>query len=75
MTPRGSGSCKTASLTFMADVLGILAVSDNAPLDWALGAAASFVFVGLIVVPAAVLNSRDRKRRAQALSHEHSPTP
>jgi hypothetical protein len=59
----------------MAQVLGILAVTDNAPLDWALGAAASFVFVGLIIVPAAVLNSRDRKRRAQGLSQEHSPTP
>jgi len=59
----------------MAHVLAMLAVTDNAPLDWALGAAASFVFVGLIVVPAAVLNSRDRKRRAQGLSHEHSTTP
>jgi ABC-type spermidine/putrescine transport system permease subunit I len=59
----------------MADVLAILAVTDNAPLDWALGAAASIVFVGLIAVPAAVLNSRDRKRRAQGLTHEHSTTP
>jgi hypothetical protein len=59
----------------MADVLAILAVTDNAPLDWALGAAASFVFVGLIAVPAAVLNSRDRKRRAQGLTQEHSATP
>jgi hypothetical protein len=59
----------------MADVLAILAVTDNAPLDWALGAAASFVFVGLIVVPAAVLNSRDRKRRAQRLAQEPSTTP
>jgi hypothetical protein len=59
----------------MADVLAFLAVTDNAPLDWALGAAASFVFVGLIAVPAAVLNSRDRKRRAQCLSHEQSTTP
>ena len=31
----------------------------------ALGTAASFVFVGLIVVPAAVLNSRDRKRQVR----------
>ena len=59
----------------MAEVLAILAVSDNAPLDWALGAAASFVFVGLITVPAAVLNSHDRKRRAQGLSQDHLPTP
>jgi hypothetical protein len=59
----------------MADVLAILAVTDNAPLDWALGAAASFIFVGLIAVPAAVLNSRDRKRRAQGVSREHSTTP
>jgi hypothetical protein len=75
MSTSGGGFCKTASLTAMAEVLAILAVTDNAPLDWALGAAASFVFVGLIIVPAAVLNSRDRKRRAQGLSQEHSPTP
>ena len=58
----------------MAEVLAILAVTDNAPLDWALGAA-GFVFIGLIVVPAAVLNSRDRKRRAQRLAQEPSTTP
>jgi ABC-type spermidine/putrescine transport system permease subunit I len=56
----------------MAPVLAVLAVTDNAPLDWALGAAASFLFVALIAVPAVVLNSRDRKRRAQSSSQEHS---
>lgn len=59
----------------MAHVLALLAATDNAPLDWALGAAASFLFVGLIAVPAAVLNSRDRKRRARGLSQQSSTTP
>ena len=40
-----------------------VAATNNAPMDWVYGTAASVVFVALIVVPAAVLNARDRKRR------------
>jgi hypothetical protein len=32
-------------------------------MDWVWGAIASLLFVGVIVVPAAALNARDRKRR------------
>ena len=44
---------------------GSLAATNNAPIDWVYGAAASVVFVALIVVPAAALNARDRKRRQE----------
>lgn len=48
----------------MADLSGLLAVTSNgAPLDWVYGAAAGIVFVVLIAVPAAVLNSREHKKR------------
>jgi hypothetical protein len=41
----------------------LLAAASNAPMDWVWGAIASLLFVGVIVVPAAALNARDRKRR------------
>jgi ABC-type spermidine/putrescine transport system permease subunit I len=48
----------------MLDVANLLvAATNNAPLDWAYGTAASVVFVALIAVPAAVLNSREHRRR------------
>gem|GEM_PF-2555917 len=48
----------------IADVANALvAATNNAPLDWAYGTAASVVFVALIAVPAAVLNSRENRRR------------
>jgi hypothetical protein len=45
--------------------LTALLASSSAPIDWVYGGAASIVFVGVIALPAALLNARDRKRRAQ----------
>jgi hypothetical protein len=42
-----------------------VAAASNAPMDWVWGTVAALVFVGLIGVPAAALNARDRKRRQQ----------
>lgn len=59
------GWLPTARITpVLADIADVLvAATNNAPLDWAYGAAASVVFIGLIAVPAAVLNSREHRRR------------
>ena len=51
-----------------ASLAALLATSSNAPLDWVYGAAASVVFVVLIAIPAAVLNSRDHKKRQRERS-------
>lgn len=52
----------------MADLFALLATSSSAPIDWVYGALASIVFVGVIAVPAAVLNSREHKRRQREQS-------
>jgi hypothetical protein len=65
---------ETANLADMAHLAAVLAVYNDSALDWALGAAASFVFIGLIAVPAAVMNSRERKRRTQGVSPEQPAT-
>jgi hypothetical protein len=49
----------------MEKVHALVAASGNAPMNWVWGTVASLVFVGLIGVPAAALNARDRKRRQQ----------
>jgi hypothetical protein len=49
----------------METVHVVVAASSNAPMNWVWGTIASVVFVGLIGVPAAALNARDRKRRQQ----------
>jgi uncharacterized protein YecE (DUF72 family) len=54
-----------APMTAVHSFVAFLATTD-APLDWVLGTAASVVFVGLIAVPAAAMNARDRRRRQQA---------
>jgi ABC-type spermidine/putrescine transport system permease subunit I len=41
----------------------LVASMSDAPLDWAVGAAASIVFVAVIAIPAAALNAREHKRR------------
>jgi hypothetical protein len=46
----------------------VLMASTSAPLDWVYGALASIVFVALVAIPAAVLNSRDHKKRQQERS-------
>jgi ABC-type spermidine/putrescine transport system permease subunit I len=46
----------------------LLAVGNNDALDWVYGAAASIIFVAVIAIPAAVLNSRDHKRRQRERS-------
>ena len=57
-----------ANVWLMGDLTALLAASSSAPIDWVYGGAASIVFVGLIALPAALLNARDRKRRAQRRS-------
>jgi ABC-type spermidine/putrescine transport system permease subunit I len=52
----------------MGELAALLASSSNAPIDWVYGGAASIVFVVVIAIPAALLNARDRKRRAQQRS-------
>lgn len=52
----------------MADLIGLLAASSSAPIDWVYGALASVAFVVVIAVPAAVLNSRDHKKRRRERS-------
>ena len=52
----------------MGELIALLASSSSAPIDWVYGGAASIVFVAVIAIPAALLNSRDRKRRAQERS-------
>jgi hypothetical protein len=47
----------------MANLIGLLALNSGAALDWVYGALASIVFVVIIAVPAAVLNSREHKKR------------
>ena len=47
----------------MGNLHALVAATDNAPMDWVWGTIASVVFVGLIAIPAASLNARDRKRR------------
>lgn len=49
-----------------------LLATGSAPADWAYGAAASAVFVAVIVIPAAVLNARDH-RRYQAEEGSRAP--
>jgi hypothetical protein len=54
----------------MAGVTNFLvAATNNAPMDWVYGTVASVVFIALIAVPAAVLNSREHRRR-QAVRSE-----
>jgi hypothetical protein len=43
----------------------LVAAGGNAPMNWVWGTIASLAFVGIIGVPAAALNARDRKRRQQ----------
>jgi hypothetical protein len=52
----------------MAHLPMVLMASTSAPLDWVYGALASIVFVALVAIPAAVLNSRDHKKRQQERS-------
>jgi hypothetical protein len=47
----------------MRNLHAVVAATSGAPMDWLLGTAASVVFVAVIAVPAAVLNTRERKRR------------
>jgi hypothetical protein len=47
----------------MASALATLVATNNAAADWLWGAVASVVFVSLIAGPAAVLNSRDHRKR------------
>jgi hypothetical protein len=42
-----------------------LLVANSAPADWVYGTLASVGFVLVIALPAAALNSRERKRRQQ----------
>ncbi len=49
-------------------VLAALLPSAAAPSDWVYGTAASIIFVAVIAIPAAVLNSRDHKRRQRERS-------
>jgi ABC-type spermidine/putrescine transport system permease subunit I len=56
----------------MGELTALLASSSSAPIDWVYGAAASIVFVAVIAIPAAFLNVRDRKRRAQERSSAQS---
>lgn len=49
----------------MVDLHTIVAAASSAPADWLWGTAASVLFVGAIVVPAAALNSRERRKRQQ----------
>ena len=44
----------------------VLATGSSAPADWLWGTLGAVVFVILVALPAAALNSRDRKRRRQA---------
>jgi hypothetical protein len=52
----------------MADLPALLAASSSAPIDWVYGALASIVFVAVVAVPAAVLNSREHKKRQRERS-------
>ena len=52
----------------MAHLIGLLAASSSAPIDWVYGALASIVFVAVIAVPAAALNSREHKKRQREQS-------
>jgi hypothetical protein len=46
----------------------LAALLGDAALDWVYGTAASIIFVAVIAIPAAVLNSRDHKRRQRERS-------
>ncbi|MDA8301746.1 MAG: hypothetical protein M0005_09415 [Actinomycetota bacterium] len=61
----------------MLDVAqALVATTSNAPLDWVYGTAASVLFVVVIAVPAAVLNSRDHRRlRAERSSEPRAGAP
>ncbi len=61
----------------MLDVAhALVATTSNAPLDWVYGTAASVLFVVVIAVPAAVLNSRDHRRfRAERSSQARAGAP
>lgn len=48
-------------------LLGATQVS-GAAWPWVYGMAASLVFIGIIAIPAAILNSRDHKRRQRERS-------
>ena len=48
----------------MANLLALVA-TNSAAWPWVWGTVASVLFVGIIAVPAAALNGRDRKRRQQ----------
>jgi hypothetical protein len=53
----------------MADLSGLLAAtSSGAPLDWVYGGLASIVFVVIVALPAAFLNSREHKKRQRERS-------
>ena len=41
----------------------LVATTSDAALDWVVGAAASIVFVALVAIPAAAMNSREHRRR------------
>ncbi len=49
----------------MPNLLALVAATNSAAWDWVWGTVASVLFVGIIAVPAAALNGRDRKRRQQ----------
>lgn len=49
----------------MGKMHALMAVTSNAPADWLWGTLGAVVFVGVIAVPAAALNARDRKRRQE----------
>jgi hypothetical protein len=67
---------RAAKVVTMADlpalvpalVAALLAARSAAPMDWVYGTAASVVFVAAIAIPAAVLNSREHKRRQRERS-------
>jgi hypothetical protein len=46
-------------------MVATLLAANNAPADWVYGTLAGIAFVLVITVPAAALNSRERKRRQQ----------
>ena len=50
-------------MTPMVDLHAIVATASNAPMDWVWGTVASVLFVGVIAVPAAALNNKERRER------------
>jgi hypothetical protein len=52
----------------LASLGALVASSSNAPLDWVYGTVASIIFVAAVAIPAALLNSREHKRRQRERS-------